>query len=210
MAIRKPFSAFLLIGGMAAAAVVSLSAAPALAATTFTVSPGGSITAKAGTTTLKDNSTGTTLTCTSSAGSGSVKSGSGLPGAGIGSISSLTFSSCTGPLGLTFTVTGSAFPYALNATSYSSGVTSGTISGIHARLSGPGCSAVVDGTGASADNGTVAVTYTNSSGALAVLASGGNLHIYSVSGCFGLIHSGDGSSFSGTYTVSPTQTITSP
>jgi hypothetical protein len=209
MGILKRASTFLLMGG-AAAAIVGLSAGPALAATTWTVSPGGSITATAGTTTLKDTGTGTTLKCTSSSAKGSVKSGSGLSGTGLGSITSLTFSSCTGPLGLTFTVTSSAFPWHLNASSYSSGVTSGTLSGIHAKLSGPSCSATVDGTSSTADNGTADATYTNSSGALKVLTTGGNLHIYGVSGCAGLIKSGDGSTFSGTYTVSPKQTITSP
>lgn len=209
MGILKRTSTFLLLGG-AAAAVIGLSAGPALAATTWTVSPGGSITATGGKTTLKDTGTGTTLNCTSSSGKGSVKSGSGLSGTGIGSITSLTFSSCTGPLGLTFTVTSSAFPWSLNATSFSSGVTSGTISGVHAKLSGPSCSATVDGTSATADNGTVDVTYTNSTGVLKVLTTGGNLHIYGVSGCAGLIKSGDASTFSGSYTVSPKQTITSP
>ncbi len=206
MGILKRTSTFLLMGGTAAA-IIGLTAGPALAAT-WTVSPGGSITASAGTTTLKDTGTGTTLKCTSSSAKGTLKSGSGLSGTGIGSISSLTFSSCTGPLGLTFTVTSSAFPWSLNATSFSSGVTSGTISGIHAKLSGPSCSATVDGTGATADNGTVDVTYTNSTAALKVLTTGGNLHIYGVSGCAGLIKSGDATTFSGSYTVSPKQTIT--
>jgi hypothetical protein len=207
MGILKRTSTFLLMGGTAAA-IIGLTAGPALAAT-WTVSPGGSITASAGTTTLKDTGTGTTLKCTSSTAKGTLKSGSGLSGTGIGSISSLTFSSCTGPLGLTFTVTSSAFPWSLNATSFSSGVTSGTISGIHAKLSGPSCSATVDGTSATADNGTVDVTYTNSTGALKVLTTGGNLHIYGVSGCAGLIKAGDATTFSGSYTVSPKQTITS-
>jgi len=43
-----------------------------------------------------------------------------------------------------------------------------------------------------------------------VLAKGGNLHIYEVSGCFGLINSGDGSTYSAVNAVSPAQTITSP
>ena len=91
-----------------------------------------------------------------------------------------------------------------------SGVTTGTLTGIHAALTGPGCSAVVDGTGATADNGMVSATYPNSTGALKVLTTGGNLHIYNVSGCAGLIRSGDATTFSGTYAVSPKQTITSP
>src|SRR5215831_16469821 len=97
----------------------------------------------------------------------------------------------------------------LNAASFSNGVTTGTITGIHAKLSGPGCSAVVDGTGASANNGKVTAKYSNSTGKLTTTGAG-NLHIYKVSGCAGLIGSGDGSSFKGSYAISPKQTITSP
>src|SRR5215468_3230493 len=37
-----------------------------------------------------------------------------------------------------------------------------------------------------------------------------NLHVYNVNGCAGLINSGDATTFSGSYTISPKQTITSP
>lgn len=37
---------------------------------------------------------------------------------------------------------------------------------------------------------------------------GRNLHIYGVSGCASLIKTGDATTFSGSYTVSPKQTIT--
>ncbi len=204
-----------LVTGAALAGMLALSASSALAAprtgaaATWTVKPGGAITAKAGVTTLKDTKTGSTLTCQTSSGKGSVKSGSGLSGTGIGSITALSFSNCTGPLGLTFTVKTTHFPWHLNALSYSSGVTTGTITGIHATLTGPSCSAVVDGTGPTANNGKVTATYTNSTGKLATTGAG-NLHIYNVSGCAGLINSGDGSSFKGSYTVTPKQTITSP
>jgi len=52
--------------------------------------------------------------------------------------------------------------------------------------------------------------YKNHTGALTVLTTGGNLHIYNVNGCFGLINSGDVATFSGAYHLSPKQTITSP
>jgi hypothetical protein len=204
-----------LVTSAALAGVLALSAGSAVAAAdtavaaTWTVKPGGAITAKAGTTTLKDTKTGSTLTCKSSSGKGKVKSGKGLPGAGIGSITTLSFSTCTGPLGLTFTVKTTHFPWHLNAVSFSSGVTTGTITGIHATLTGPSCSAVVDGTGATANNGKVKAKYSNSTGKLTTTGAG-NLHIYNVHGCAGLIGSGDGSSFKGSYTITPKQTITSP
>jgi hypothetical protein len=200
----------ILFAGAATAAVIGLSAAPAFAATTWSVSPGGAITAKSGTTTLTDTTTGNSLTCTSSKTAATLKSGTGLAGAGLGSITSVTFTSCTGPLGLTFTVKSNALPWKLNAVSYTSstGVTHGTITGIDATLTGPSCSATVDGTAAGADNGKVKATYTNSTGKLKVLATGGNLHVYDVSGCAGLINSGDATTFTATYKVSPVQTIT--
>jgi hypothetical protein len=204
-----------LVTGVALAGLLALSASAAGAATnarvaaTWTVKPGGAITAKAGTTTLKDTKTGSTLSCASSSGKGTVKTGSGLSGTNIGSITALSFSNCTGPLGLTFTVKTTHFPWHLNAVSFSSGVTTGTITGIHATLTGPSCSAVVDGTGATANNGKVTAKYSNSTGKLTTTGAG-NLHIYNVSGCAGLINSGDGSSFKGSYAISPKQTITSP
>ena len=204
-----------MVTGAALAGTLALSAGAAGAATnarvaaTWTVKPGGAITGKAGTTTLKDTKTGSVLTCTSSSASGTVKKGSGLSGTGIASISALTFSNCTGPLGLKFTVKTTHFPWKLNAKSYSSGVTTGTITGIHAILTGPSCSAVVDGTGASANNGMVTAKYSNGTGKLTTTGAG-NLHIYNVQGCAGLIGSGDGSSFKGSYAISPKQTITSP
>jgi hypothetical protein len=205
-----------LVMSAALAGVLALSASTAIAAThaataaTWTVKPGGAITAKAGTTKLHDVNTNQNLQCTSSSGKGSVKSGSGLSGTGIGSITALSFSSCTGPLGLTFTVKTSAFPWHLNAASFSAGVTTGTITHIHATLTGPACSATVDGTGATANNGMVKAKYSNSTGKLITLTSGGNLHVYNVSGCAGLINTGDATTFSGSYAISPKQTITSP
>lgn len=204
-----------LLATAAAAAMVSLSAGPAfagpgVAAATWTVSPGGSVSGTAGTTTLQDSTTGITLTCTSSQANGSLKSGSGLANP-LGKITSLTFNTCTGPLGISFSasVTG---PFPLKGTAYSAstGTATGKIAKIHGAISGPLCSAVVDGTSATANNGAVKFHYTNSTGALQVLTTGGNLHIYNVNGCFGLINSGDTATFGGTYAISPKQTISRP
>jgi hypothetical protein len=205
---RKHLTAVLLSTG-AAALALGIGTATAMAATTWTITPGGAVTGSAGTTTLKDTNTGNTLSCASSATKATLKSGSGKTNP-IGKITSVTFSNCTGPGGLTFTVTTSASstnPWKLNATSFLNGVTHGNITGIRATLSGSGCSATVAGTTATS-NGKVKGTYTNSTGILKV--SGGNLHIWNVSGCLGLINSGDGSTFTGKYTITPKQKITSP
>jgi hypothetical protein len=203
-----------LVAGAAVALMIGASTPAALAATpTWTVKPGGNISAKSGTTVLTDTKTHTVLKCTSSTTKTTLKKGAKLKGAGIGSVTALSFTKCTGPFSIKFTVTSTAStkkPWKLNAVSYNkkTGVTSGTITGIHATLKGTGCSAVVDGTGAAKNNGEVHVTYTNKTHKLAVLGSGGNLHIYDVKGCLSLIGNGQASSFTATYTVSPGQTIT--
>ena len=210
MAIRKRTGSVLVLGA-ATAAIIGMAAAPAIGATatTWTVKPGGAITAKAGVTTLKDTKTGSVLTCKTSSGKGTVKKGSGLAGAGLGSITALSFSTCTGPLNLTFTVKTTGFPWKLNAVSFKSGVTTGTITGTFATLTGPSCSAKVAGTSAT-KAGTTAATYTNSTVKLTTKTTGGTLHVWAVSGCAGLINTGDPTTFSGSYAISPKQTITSP
>jgi len=206
----KRLSRRILFTGGATALAVGATAGVALAvAITFSISPGGNITASAGTTTLTDTTSHSVLTCATSSSSGTLKSGHGISGTGFGSITALGFNNCTGPLGLTFTVSNSGFPWKLNGTSYKSGVTTGTITGIKSHHSGPSCSADVAGATATA-KGKVKVTYTNSTHQLKVLATGGNLHVFNVSGCAGLLSSGDATQFVGTYTVSPGQTITSP
>jgi len=212
MAIRKRLTRRVLFTGAATAVAVGVSAGVALAvAITFTIHPGGNISASAGTTKLTDTNTGSVLQCTSSKSTGTLKSGSGISGTNIGSIKTLTFSNCTGPLGLTFTVANSGFPWILHGTAFNAGtgVTTGNITGIKSHLSGPSCSADVAGATATTP-GKVKVNYTNSTHKLKVLATGGTLHVYNVSGCAGLINSGDATTFTGTYTVTPAQTITSP
>jgi hypothetical protein len=203
--------------GVAAVMAIGLGATTALATATitWTVKPGGSYTAKSGTTTLTDTVTGAVLTCTSSAAAGTLKSGSGLTNP-LGTVTSSTFTGCTGPAGLTFAVKTSASstkPWKINATGFSSGVTTGNISGIHAVLSGTNntCKATVDGTGATAFNGKVAIRHSNSSAAKLSVVKGINLHAYNVSsGCLGAINSGDAVTFKTTYTLNKAQTITSP
>ena len=205
MGIRKRLTSSLVLTGATTALVIGV-ATVAVAVTTvpeIDASPGGSITASAGTTTLKDTNTGAVLTCTSSSSSGTINAEADPT---VGTITALSFSGCTGPLGLTFTVTNSNFPWTLTASAFNSstGVTTGKISGIKSHLSGPSCSADVAGATATTP-GSVNVTYTNSTGVLKV--SGGTLDIFNVSGCAGLIMTNDESTFTGSYTVSPKQTI---
>jgi hypothetical protein len=170
------------------------------------VEPGGFITGTSQNVTLTDTSTGIGLTGRGMK-HGPVSPGPGQLGTDLIPFTSVTFTGISDG----FTVTTSASPstpWMFNAVSYQSGVVSGTVTGIRATLSGPSCSATVDGTSATGNDGQVNVTYTNSTGTIQVLTAGGNLHLYDVSGCTGLLNDGDPVTFSASYAISPTQTIT--
>jgi hypothetical protein len=204
---RKRLTAVLFAGGTALALGLGTTAAMATDAT-WTVKPGGAF-SFSGSAQVKDSTTGTIAKCTSLKLSGTLKKGSGLSGAALGTITTGAFTGCTvGGIGVT--VTSHGLPWKLNATSFASGVTTGTISGIDLVASTTGCSATLDGTAAGANNGKTKITYSNSTGKITLLSSGGNLHSWAVSGCFGLINNGDVQKASGSGTVSPKQTITSP
>jgi hypothetical protein len=199
-----------LITSAATAAVIGMAAAPAFAtATTWTVKPGGATTGKAGTTTVTDVTAGQSVTCTSSTAKGTFKSGSGLSGAGIGTIATLTVSGCS-VLGMNVSVTITG-KMPVNALSYNktAKTVSMSLTKIHGSLSTSGCSATIDGTGATAHNGTVKATYADTGAKLHVLKTGGNLHLYHVN-CFHVINSGDSVNFTTTYVLTPKQVITSP
>jgi hypothetical protein len=199
-----------LVTGAAMAAAIGLAASPAMADPTWTVSGGGSFTASASHPKLQDTNTGTTLDCTSSAASGSAANGTGLSGTGIATISGLSFTGCTGPAGISFTVAPQGLPWHLNAGTYDgSDVTTGTLTGVIAKLSGL-CNATFADPSAVTNPATLTATYTNSTHTLEI--TGGNLKAYSVSGiCLGLIKNNDLAVFTGKYVVTPdTLQLTSP
>jgi hypothetical protein len=200
-----------------AAAAVALgstgTAALATTATTWTVTPGGPITAPLrhpGLAIFADITTSTYLdTCRTSSLTGSLQSGSGLPSRSIGSVTALSLSRCFD--GTTYTSSG--LPWRLDALSYSAvtGVTTGRLSGIHLAYSSPGspgCSGIVDGTSATAHNGTVPFRYNNATHTLRFIR-GGTLHVYHNT-CPRPWHNGDQLAFGGSYTLSPAQAISSP
>jgi hypothetical protein len=214
---RKRPGGRLLTGAAAAAAAVALGlgTTPLLASTasTWTVKPGGKFSAaNTGRITVRDATTGTVVTCTPSSLAGQFKSGSGLPDAKIASVTKFSFGSCTGPAGITFTLKTGRFPYHLNVQSYAaaSGKTTATIAGFVGAWSGFGCTMTIGGTTA-ASPGKVDIKYTNSTHELRIVTNGSTLHFYNVgAGCLGLWNTGDRMTISGTYTVTPAQTITSP
>lgn len=184
-----------------------------LAAATWTVRPGGSVSLTSGRLAVRDPSTAAVLDCTSSHVSGTLKHGSGLSGTGMGSVTSGSFTHCNGPLGLPFTLTATDLPWHVNLTSdnATTGVATGNLSHARLKLAGPGCSAVIDGTSGTASDGIIRFSYTTSTATLTVLPNGGNLHFYNPSGgCTGLFTGGDPATFSGKLSVRPKQTITSP
>jgi hypothetical protein len=214
---RTPVSrhhARILAAGPAAVLAATLGVTAALAATTWTVKPGGASTATGMKVVFTDRKTRSNWTCQSVTVTGKLKSGSGLSGSGAGSISAVTFVMCTNPLGVTsrvtFQVTATDLPWHINFSSYGNGVVTGSISHLQMQLLGPGCSAVLGGTSATASDGHVRFSYTDSTGRLKTFTTGGNLHFYNVTGCAGLWNTGDPLTISGSFTLSPKQRITSP
>jgi hypothetical protein len=202
----------ILAAGCAAVLVATLGTTAALAASTWTIRPGGAITATSGRIAIEDTTTGAVLKCNPSTASGRLKSGSGLPGAGIGSITTAAAYRCPTPA-TSFKLVPRGLPWRLNLTSYDrdTGVARGTISGVQFAMSSDvACRAVVNGTSGSASGGVVAVSYSDKTGTVTVLRAGGTLHWYDVIACLGVIKDGDPATFSATYTVSPKQDITSP
>jgi hypothetical protein len=89
----------ILAAGCAAVLAATLAAAPALAAGTWTIQPGGAITATSGPVTVTDTATGSTADqCQSATASGTLRSGSGLPGSRAGSLSAVGFTTCGRPV----------------------------------------------------------------------------------------------------------------
>lgn len=207
--VAKPH-ARVLLAAPAAALAACLGVTAALAATSWTVKPGGSFAAMSGTATFKDTATGSIFTCTSVSMTGTLKSGSGLPGSGAGSISAVGFTNCTSPLNLRLPLTAAALPWHVNFAAGNNGVVTGTISHMRILESSVACAFVLDGTGAAARDGHMRFHYTNSTGKLQVLTAGSGLHYYAVKGCAGLFNTGDPDTISATFTLSPRQAITSP
>jgi hypothetical protein len=202
----RKVSSVLLIGATALLLGATTASADPITPSSWTVSPGGVIDATAGVTVLTDVDTGVQLTCDTSTLTDAtlVTSATGSP-AQIGTlpVGSVGFQNCSGPFGLTFEVE-HVGDWALNGTTYdpATGVTTGTLTGITANLSGFACSATV--------TGSVDGTYDNNTGVLTVLPNP-TLTVSFVDefdDCLGLINTGDRSTFDGAYTVTPGQTIT--
>jgi hypothetical protein len=199
-----------MLTGVAACLAAGLTAGPALAAATWTIRPGGAVTLGLGTATIRDTTTGNLVACRSGNLTGALKSGSGLTGTRAGSITGAAIGPCSGPGLLNWTITLLDLPWHINLRSYdgSTGLVHGTISHMEIRAKGSACSFEVDGTRGGASDGRVKFTY--SDGTHQVKTSGGNLHIFTVTGCAGLVANGDPVSLTASFTLAPAQSITSP
>lgn len=203
MALMKRASSIVLTVA-AAAAVIAMSAGPALAATTLTVkvTGGGSFTAASTNTKLSDH--GVSVTCKGSKSSGKISSATdkGTSPVKVGTVTKLSFSGCTGPLGkVTTKVEG--LPYTMNVDSKtnSKGETDGLIMGADVKVSMTGCSFTV--------TGSTPGFYTNKTHKLSITSklptkalSSGKLTVSNVSGCASLVNNGDHPSYDSTYLVS--------
>ncbi|MGI8332616.1 hypothetical protein ACRYCC_21910 [Actinomadura scrupuli] len=203
---------------VAAATAGSLAVASPAFADTWSVSGGGTISGslKPGVNAvLRDTTTGQNITCGVASAGGTIADGTGLSGTGIAGITSATFGTssnkCSGPFFSSFTsALKPGTTWSLNAVSYSGGVTSGTITGIDALVTGSSlfgsCNAEVTGE-------VDSVTYDNATGELKIAVDAtpsltiGNV---SGSGCAGLIRNGDKATLAATFVVTPTVQITSP
>ena len=211
-----------------ATAGVATSAAAATA--TWTVTPGGSWTAplsSGATFVIQDGVTGTTVTCVSSAITGSFTAGSGQSGL-LGPITSVSPGTCTGPGGSTYTVAtnaSSADPWGVGAVGYnaSTGVTNGDLgsanaTGVAITLTGPGCTVVLGGT--TTLRAYLIFDYQNGNGRLAIPYHTYRPTIRIVSSTCSSWLATDGArvyttpvfpgSLAGGFALSPSQTITSP
>lgn len=200
----------------AAALGLTVTSASATAQATYTVvnpNANGSFTAslKAGTTAdLLDTVTGQSVTCYSATASGTATNGVHASGTNLATISSATFGNavsdpCDGPLGSSFSAV-STSTISLNATSYSAGVTSGSLSNVNVTITGDTlfgvCTAKISGTASNAK-------YTNSTGELSI-TNGAGLTISNVSNCASLMNNGDAAKFTATYKLAKPITVTSP
>jgi hypothetical protein len=212
MASTKKKVASIAFTGAAATMAVGLAAGPALAATTWHVKNGtagftGTVKGKntTGTTTLK-SSGGTVLTCAKSkaVASGNVAKStvSGSPAAVATLKTGTKFTSCTAPGGVVFSAKLSKSA-TLEAKSYKSGVTTGTLTGVHAVIKGSSlnsCAATV--------SGSLSGTYTNATHQLtADPKSKDTLKVLTAKGCGGLA-AGKKAYFKGTYVISTPTALT--
>ncbi|WP_147340956.1 hypothetical protein [Actinomadura logoneensis] len=212
---RKAGKSALTSVSLAATAVVAVTAAGV--AGTWTVLPGGPATAvNSGNMSAKDLATGLGMTCTKAVASATAKSGSGLSPNDLVTINSVKFSNpanvggaCSGPVGITVSLTAQNLPWKLSGTQVTSTGADGKITGVAvSTTSSDNCHATYGAPGGGP--GEVDVSYINS--VHAVKVTGTNLVVQTAdANCDPtLINAGDALGITGTFVITPAETITSP
>ena len=122
----------ILAAGGAAVLVAALGVTAAVASGTWTVQPGGSIKARAHGFAIHDDTNGHEILCVTTF-SGTLRSGSGLPGAAVGSLSAVSFRSRQFG-SARYAVQAADLPWQVNFSRYNAatGMTHGTIT--HIRI----------------------------------------------------------------------------
>ena len=206
----------------AGASTLPAMASVSTSAATWTVTPGGQYRAQVRNDNfwgILDVRTNTELRCTVNASAWSMrlrfKKGTGLSDP-IGWVRSLSFPKPCFPGGMgPVTLSAAGTPWGINALSYDSAalLTRGRLSHVHLALSGPHCSAVLDGSSATANDGTAPFEYNTelpNTLATAYSPGSGNLHAYRVTGCRQMLHSGDLVRLFFGYDLNRPLTVTSP
>ncbi|QKW38624.1 hypothetical protein HUT06_35220 [Actinomadura sp. NAK00032] len=200
--------AVVVAAGTVGAAAVQAAAAPA---DTWTVTPGGALTATAPLR-ISNVTRGWNIDCGSATFTGAAKTGSGLSGSQLVEFDSVSFDGCSGPDGVQYTVTmTSEVQLDMTAASYdpATGKTSGDLFGFQLNLVGTNrCQAdIADPAG---DLGKADATFTNNGSVLAL--GGGNMGVTFVNFACpgGFIAIGDQVVVTTQLSVSPSQIITSP
>jgi len=205
-----------LIGTLAmTAAVVALSAAPALASTPLTVkiSGAGKFTAKSAKTVLTDGTgkTAVSVTCVTkgktpgASANGNIPNGTkkGNSPVKVGTTNKLAFNNCTGPLGkVTTKIMSEPYFVAVDSKTNRKGQTDGLIGGIKIAVNGGGgCTFNV--------TGSAPGYYTNGKATLTMTpklpiktTTKAQLTISKVGSCFGVVKNGQHPTFNGVFTLS--------
>jgi hypothetical protein len=181
-------------------------AALAAQAAGWTVEPGGAVSIVTAKLTLTDPDTGTILTCTSAKLTGTLGSGSGLQGAGAGSIAKAGFTKCQWPSGSNPDLKSALLPWHINLTSYRDGVVTGTVSNIGLLTANGACVAQITGDGKS--DGIAKFRYNDNTNTGTF--TGENLKVVNEICAAILYHKGDPISLSARFSMHPAQSITSP
>jgi hypothetical protein len=194
--------------GAAVTAATMMGVTPTLAASHFSVKNNGvrykgpvKGKLKSGTTAvLVDTTKNTTLTCRKAHFSGYISKSQGSPPVQVGVVSAATWSSCTGPLGLTVMAYLTTRPKLSVSKHFPGSGASGRLVGFSTQINGTGltagCHAVIGGI-------SVPWKYTNASHVLAVNSGHrATLTVRSATaGCLGLIAKGDHAYIAGPHLV---------